>query len=108
MSTLSPLLQTLDPPPGGWQRLVRRRDADSSWRMPLAALTSAVVAVVLVLPWPHRHPIELGLNGGRLVGERSHGTTLRMLDDRKMVALASSDPNVSFYWIEAGSQDRRR
>ncbi len=102
MSTPSRLLQTLDPPPAGWQRLLRRRDADSSWLMPLAALTCAVVAVVVALPGPHRQAIELELNGARLMDERSQGTTLRILDDRKMVAVSSSEPNVSLYWIESG------
>jgi hypothetical protein len=100
MSTPDRLLPSLEPPPGGWQRLIRRRDADSFWLMPLAALASAIVAVVVAFPWPHRHPIELQLNGARLIGERSQGTTLRMLDHRKTVELPSSDPNVSVYWIE--------
>jgi len=34
------------------------------------------------------------------VGERSQGTTLRMLDDRQIVALPSGDPNVKLYWID--------
>ncbi len=104
MSTPSRLLQMLDPPAGGWQRLIRRRDAYSSWLMPLGALTSAVAVVVLAFPQTHRHPLELQLNGARLMGERSQGTTLRVLDNRQTVALPSSDPNISLYWIEPGSE----
>ena len=100
MNTPDRLLPSLDPPPGGWQRLLRRRDADADWLMPSAALASAIVAVVVAFNWPHRHPIELPLNGARLIGERSEGTTLRMLDNRKAVELPSGDPNVSAYWIE--------
>ena len=38
------------------------------------------------------------------MGERSQGTTLRVLDNRQTVALPSSDPNISLYWIEPGSE----
>jgi hypothetical protein len=72
--------------------------------MPLAALTSAVAVVVFAFPRPHRHPIELKLNGARLVGERSQGTALRMLDNRQIAALPSDDPNVKLYWIERGGE----
>jgi hypothetical protein len=109
MSTPSRLLQMLEPPPGGWQRLLRRRDAESFWPMPLAALASAVVAVLIAFPRaPPAHPIELQLNGARLMSERSEGETLRMLDDRKTVALPSSDPNVRVYWIEPGHPAAQR
>ena len=105
MNTPSRILQSLDPPTRGWERLIRRRDADSSWLIPLAALTSAVAVVVFAFPWPH-HPIELQLNGARLLGQRSQGMTLRMLDKRKVVVLPSGDPNVRLYWIERGSEGR--
>jgi hypothetical protein len=71
----------------------------------VAALSCAVTVVVFAFSWPYRHPIELQLNAARLVGERSHGTTLRMLDDRQAVELPSNDPNVKLYWIE---RDGRR
>jgi hypothetical protein len=105
MSTPDRFLRTLDAPPGGWQRLVRRRDTDSeSWLMPLASLTCAVAVVVFAAPWLDRRPIELQLSAARLVGERSEGVTLQMLDGRKMVALSSSDPNVRLFWVERGSE----
>ena len=105
MSTPDRFLRTLDAPPGGWQRLIRRRDTESgSWLMPLTSLTCAVAAMVFVAPWLDRRPIELELSAARLVGERSKGVTLQLLDGRKMVALSSSDPNVRLFWIEPGSE----
>jgi hypothetical protein len=104
MNTPDRLLETLTPPAGGLQRLIRRRDEDS-YLLPLAVLTSAVAAIAFAFPWSVRHPVELKLNGARLVGERSQGTTLRMLDDRKTVAMPSGDPNVSLYWIEQAPHD---
>ncbi len=100
MSTPDRFLRTLDAPPGGWQRLIQRRDADTSWLMPLTtALASAAAVFIFVTPWLDRHPIELQLNAARLVGERSTGTTLQILDDHKVMALPSSDPNVRLYWV---------
>jgi hypothetical protein len=105
MSTPDRFLRTLDAPPGGWQRLMRRRDAESgSWLMPLTSLTCAVAVMVFVAPWLDRRPIELELNGARLVGERSKGIPLQLLDGRKIVALSSSDPNVRLFWVERGSE----
>ncbi len=102
MKTPSRFLRTLDPPAGGWERLIRRRDGESgrSWRIPMAALTCAVAVLALALFWPHRSRVELKLNGARLVGGRGEGITLRMLDDRQAVALPSADPNVKLYWID--------
>lgn len=100
MSVPSTLFQRLDPPVGGWERLIRRR-GKQSWMQPAAALTCAVALVALAFPWPYRHHIELNLNGARLIGERSQGTTVRMLDDRQIVALPSGDTNVKLYWIDA-------
>jgi hypothetical protein len=75
--------------------------------VPAAALTSAVAVVVFAFPRTHPQPIELQLNGARLAGERSQGTTLRVLDNRKVVALPSGDPNVRLYWIEDSSAARK-
>jgi hypothetical protein len=101
MNTSDRFLRTLDPPPRGWQRLIERRDAgSSSWLAPLTSLVCAVAVLVVVFPWMERQPIELDLSGARLVGARSTGTTLQMLDGRKTVELSSSDPNVKVYWVE--------
>jgi len=102
MSTPNPLLPVLDPTAGGWERLLRRRDAESwdAWLTPAAAaLTSAAAVIVLAVSWPHRHPLELDLSGARLVGKHSDGTTVRLLDGRQVVAQSSDDPNVQVYWI---------
>jgi hypothetical protein len=105
MSTSDRFLRTLDAPPGGWQRLIRRRETESeSWLMPLASLTCAVAIMVFVAPRLNRHPIELELSAARLVGERSKGVALQLLDGRKTVALSSSDPNVRLFWVERVSE----
>ena len=57
-------------------------------------------------PWPHRERLQLPLSGARLIGERSHGTTVRLLDDPPVVALPSGDPNVELYWIGSGRSER--
>ena len=101
------LLQALDPPAGGWERLIHRRDRES-WLIPVSALTCAVTIVVLALPWSHRHHIELKLNGARLLDEPSQGITLRMLDDRQIVALPSGNPNVKLYWINGREVQRSK
>jgi hypothetical protein len=72
----------------------------------VAALTCAITVFVFAFHWPYPHRIELQLNGARLVGERSHGTTLRILDNRQVVELPSSDPNVKVYWIERDGPER--
>jgi hypothetical protein len=101
MSTPDRFLRTLDAPAGGWQRLIQRRDADASpWLVPLTAtLASAAAVFIFVAPWLDRRPLELELNAARLVGERSTGISLQILDGREMVALPSGDPNVRLYWV---------
>jgi hypothetical protein len=102
MSSPGPHLRTLDPPAGGWERLLSRRDAESweSWLTPAAAaLASAAAVIVLAVSWPHRHPLELDVSGARLVGKHSDGTTVRMLDGRQAIAQSSGDPNVQVYAI---------
>jgi hypothetical protein len=103
MSTADKLLRTFNPPAGGWERLVQRRDKES-WPMPVTALACAIALVVFAFPWPYRHRIEVQANGARLVGERSSGTTVRMLDGQQAIALPSGDPNVRLYWIAGGAQ----
>lgn len=101
MSTPDRFLRTLDAPPGGWQRLIQQRDADApSWLMPVTtALASAAAVFIFVAPWLDQRPIELELNAARLVGERSTGITMQVLDGHKMVELRSGDPNVRLYWV---------
>ena len=79
--------------------MIQRRYEDTSWLIPLTAtLASAAAVFIFVAPWLDR-PIELQLNAARLVGERSTGTPLQILDGHKVMALPSSDPNVRLYWV---------
>jgi len=40
------------------------------------------------------------LSGGRLIGERSQGTNVQMLENGHAVALQNTDPNVRMYWVD--------
>jgi hypothetical protein len=42
-------------------------------------------------------------DGARLMGERSQGVGLQMLDNQRTTAVPSGDPNVRFYWVEPDS-----
>lgn len=107
MNASSPFLRELDPPAGGWERLVQRRH-NESWPVPLAALTGAVAVLALAIFWPHRPPIEFKSNGARLIGEHSQGVTLRMLDGRQTTVLRSGNPSVELYWIDGGKSQRAK
>lgn len=102
MSSPEKLLPVLNPPSGGWQRLQARRESRSStvieW-LPLASgsLAAAVLAAVFLM---NRNDLRMPFNGARLMGERSQGVGLRMLDQRQTTALPSDDPNVRLYWVE--------
>jgi hypothetical protein len=41
----------------------------------------------------------MSVNGGRLIGERSQGVDLQILDSGHAVPLPSSDSNVRIYWV---------
>jgi hypothetical protein len=109
MSTPERFLRTLEAPAGGWQRLIRRRDeADArSWLMPLGALASAAAVFLFVSPWLDRRPLPLELNAARLIGERSTGHTLQVLDGNRIEALPSNEPNVRLYWVTPGASGPR-
>ena len=105
MSTPGRLLQTLDPPAGGWERLRERRNEESSL-FSTTALACAVAIVAIAVSLPHRDRLDLKLNSARLIGQRSEGITLRMLDNRQTVVLPSGDPNVKLYWIKSRTSAR--
>jgi hypothetical protein len=45
--------------------------------------------------------ISLQLSGGRLVGERSHGVSVQMLEGSRAMPLSSgSTDDVRVYWVE--------
>jgi hypothetical protein len=101
MSSPEKLLPVLSPPPGGWERLQARRESFSStvveW-LPLVSggLAATVLAAVFLAS---RNEVRMPFNAARLMGERSEGVGLRMLDQRQMTALPSDDPNVRLYWV---------
>ena len=107
MNAPSPFLQNLEPPTGGWEYLVERRN-NESWSIAAAALTGAVAVLALAIFWPHRPPIELKSNGARLIGQHSQGITLRMLDGRHTTALPSDDPHVELYWIDGEKSQKAK
>lgn len=96
------ILDELTPPAGGWQRLVARRDEESQVRgfgVPLA--TAAVLAVVVFLVRPEVHELQLPWEGSRLIGQQSEGVGVRRVEGARVTPLASDDPRVHLYWLEA-------
>ena len=92
----------LAPPPGGWQRLLTRRDAPPPGRqrlgLPLAATAALTLALLQVLPRPHE--LQLPWSGGRLVAQPSDGVALRVEEQSRATALPSDNPRVHFYWLQ--------
>jgi hypothetical protein len=101
MSSPEKLLPWLSPPTGGWERLRARRESPASavisWR-PLVSGVLAATALMTVFVL-NRNDLQMQFNGARLMGERSQGVGLRMLDNRPSTALPSEDPNVRLYWV---------
>jgi hypothetical protein len=106
MTSPTKLLPLLSPPPGGWERLRARRDSSPGNRptiteipwLPLVSgsLAATVLMTVFVL---NRDDLRMPFSGARLMGERSQGIALQMLDNRPSTPLPSGDPNVRLYWI---------
>lgn len=97
------VLAQLAPPPGGWQRLLTRRDAPAPGRgqqfgVPLA--TAAALALVVLLLRPQTHELHLPWNGGRLIAQPSEGVALRVGEQGRATAQPSDDPRVRFYWLQ--------
>ncbi len=102
MNQSARLLAILDPPPGGWERLRARRNAASRWAPSWWALASGSAAAVAWMAIASGHTgIRMQLTGGRLVGERSQGVGVQILEDGHAVPLRSADANVHIYWVEA-------
>jgi hypothetical protein len=97
-------LTVLEPPPGGWPRLLARRDSQSQarWMPSWWALATGAAAAVLVLTMfaPPRSEIQMQLTGGRLIGERSEGVGVQLLEGGRAVSMHSGDENVQLYWVE--------
>jgi hypothetical protein len=95
------ILTLLDPPPGGWERLRARRDGISHWAPSWWALATGGVAAIAWLAVPSAHTqLRMPLSGARLIGERSLGVEVQILDNGHAVAVPTSDPNVRIYWVE--------
>jgi hypothetical protein len=105
------ILTLLEPPPGGWERLRARRDSTGRWAPSWWALAAGGAAAAAWLAIASEHPqIRMPMSGGRLIGERSQGVEVQILENGRAVALPSADPHVRIYWVEpttAASTKRR-
>src|SRR5262249_49215017 len=95
-------LTVLEPPLGGLTRLRARRDSQTrgwtpQWWALAAGATAAVVWTALL---SGRTEIRMQLSGARLIGERSQGMSVPILEGGRARAVPSSDANVRIYWVE--------
>jgi hypothetical protein len=96
------ILTLLEPPPGGWERLRARRDSTSRWAPSWWALaTGAAAAVAWLAVAPAHTQIRMQLTGGRLIGERSQGVGVQILENGYAVSVPSVDANVRIYSVES-------
>ena len=97
-----PLLLDLVPPPGGWERLNARRDTAHPGKglgLPLA--TAAVLALATFLLRPQSpEALQLPWDSARLIAQPAKGVGLRHLGGAEVTFLPSTDPQVSFYWVQ--------
>ena len=103
------ILSVLEPPPGGLARLRSRRDsrvprAQPWWALVAGAATAAVVWIA-ILPGPTE--IRMQLTGSRLVGARSQGVSVQMLEGGRAVSLSSDAADVRVYWVEPAESARQ-
>jgi hypothetical protein len=95
------ILTPLEPPPGGWERLRARRNLASRWAPSWWALASGAAAAMAWLAIAPGHTqIRMQLTGGRLIGERSRGVGLQILENGHAISLPSADANVRIYVVE--------
>jgi hypothetical protein len=95
-------LDDITPPPGGWQRLLARRDAlsrEPGLGIPLAA--AAVLAVVVVLVRPQPRELQIPWDAARLTDQPSEGVGLKSVRGAQATQLMSDDPRVHFYWLQS-------
>jgi hypothetical protein len=80
----------------------RRNSLPPSVAIPWLPLVSGGVAATVLAAFfvLGNDEVRMQFNGARLMGERSQGIGLQMLDNRRTTAVPSGDPNVRFYWIE--------
>jgi hypothetical protein len=95
------ILTPLEPPPGGWERLRARRNSAERWAPAWWALASGSAAAVAWLAVASGHTeIRMQLTGGRLIGERSRGVDLQILENGQAVSVPTADANVRIYFLE--------
>lgn len=100
------LLEHLDPPAGGWERLRARRDAEELQRAPWLAFATGLGAAALVfgvaLPIP-RTSLTLPQSSARLQGRPVADEPLRLLSEGRATALPAVD-GVQLYWTEPSAR----
>jgi len=95
------ILTSLEPPPGGWERLRARRNSISRWVPSWWALASGSAAAIAWLAIASGHTeIQMQLTGGRLIGERSQGVDVQLLENGHAISLPSADAKVRIYLIK--------
>jgi hypothetical protein len=95
------ILTLLEPPPGGLERLRTRRDSTSRWALSWSALAAGGAAAAAWLAIASEHPqIRMPMIGARLIGARSQGVGVQILENGRAVPLPSADPDVRIYWVE--------
>jgi hypothetical protein len=101
------LLQSLDPPPHGWERLVERRSMNARNARPawIAFASGAAAAALALLALDVRHvaPLPLPTAGARLEGKAVDGDPLRLIGAGHLTALPAS-PGVRLYWTDGGTK----
>ena len=101
------ILSVLEPPPGGLARLLSRRDSRVRKAPPWWALAAgAATAVVWMTVLTGHTEIRLQLTGARLIGERSQGVSVQMLEGGRAVPLSSDAADVRVYWVERPDSTR--
>jgi hypothetical protein len=95
------ILTVLEPPPGGWERLRASRNSGSRWAPSWWALAGGgAAAIAWLLVASGQREIRMPLTGGRLIGERSQGVDVQILENGHVVSLPSADANVRIYELE--------
>jgi hypothetical protein len=96
------LLELVDPPAGGWERLRTRRDEEELQRAPwlafAAGLGVAALAFVIADPFP-RVSLTLPESSARLQGVAIADEPLRLLSAGRAMALPAAE-GVQLYWTE--------
>ena len=98
------LLDDITPPPGGWQRLVSRRETlsrEPGLALPLAA--AAVLAAVVIVVRPQPRELQIPWDAARLTAQPSEGIGLKGINGAQATQVMSDDPRVRFYWLQTTS-----